>query len=175
ILKENIEYTLTEAGKVSGVLALRQIANRTLHPLERLFWLLLILAAIYGVNLLTKTQIHRYAESPTVISLDRDYLDWSGPLPAVTLCYNDHLDVPKANDFIFENWNVSISDDEYFYFLEFLISIINATVTNYGDIVRFAEDERFDDFDLYDVILEVASILNKTLSALILIFKLKDP
>lgn len=35
ILKENIEYTLTEAGKVSGVLALRQIANRTLHPLER--------------------------------------------------------------------------------------------------------------------------------------------
>lgn len=121
----------------------------------RLFWLLLILAAIYGVNLLTKTQIHRYAESPTVISLDRDYLDWSGPLPAVTLCYNDHLDVPKANDFIFENWNVSISDDEYFYFLEFLISIINATVTNYGDIVRFAEDERFDDFDLYDVILEV--------------------
>lgn len=35
ILKDQIEYTLTEAWKVTGVLALGQIANRALHPLER--------------------------------------------------------------------------------------------------------------------------------------------
>lgn len=119
---------------------------------SRIFWLFLILIAINGVYHLTTTQLKRFSISPTVISLDRDYLDWSGPLPAVTLCYHDHLDVQKANDLIFEKWNVSTADDEYFYFLEFLISIVNASATNYGDIVRFGEDERFDDLDLYDVI-----------------------
>lgn len=33
--KVNIEHILTEAGKVTGVLALQQIANRRLHPIER--------------------------------------------------------------------------------------------------------------------------------------------
>lgn len=33
--KVNIEYTLAETGKVTGVLAFRQIANRKLHPIER--------------------------------------------------------------------------------------------------------------------------------------------
>ncbi|KAL5291355.1 hypothetical protein ACFFRR_010638 [Megaselia abdita] len=152
ILKDHIEYTLTEAGKVTGVLALKQIGNQALHPLERIFWLCLILIAVNGVQYLTTTQLKRFSMSPTVISLDRDYLDWSGPLPAVTLCYHDHLDVQKANDFIFEKWNVSNSDDEHFYFSEFLNTIIDASATNYGDIVRFAEDDRFDDLDLYDVI-----------------------
>lgn len=87
-----------------------------------------------------------------MISLDRDYQDWSGPLPAATLCYHDHLDVSKANDLIFKNWNVSDSDDEYSYFLDFMIAIINASATDYGEIVKFAEDERFDNLDLYDAI-----------------------
>lgn len=107
---------------------------------------------MYGVKYLTTIQMKRFSKSPIVISLDRDYLDWSGPLPAATMCYHDHLDVPKANDLILEMWNVSKSDDEYFYFLEFLIAVINASATDYGEIVRFAEDERFDDLDLYDVI-----------------------
>lgn len=32
---DHIEDTLTEAGKVTGVLALQQIGDRSLHPLER--------------------------------------------------------------------------------------------------------------------------------------------
>lgn len=73
-------------------------------------------------------------------------------MPAITLCYYDHIDSFKANTFIMENWNVSIVDEDYFYFLDFLNAVVNASSSNYATLAKFAADERFDDLNLYDII-----------------------
>ena len=75
-----------------------------------------------------------------------------GYVPAVTLCYYDHIDSLKANEYILEHWNVSIIDEDYFYFMDFLSAVVNASASNYVDLAKFAEDERFDEVDLYEII-----------------------
>lgn len=102
--------------------------------------------------MLSELQIARYINSPTVISVDRDYRGWNGTLPAVTLCYYDHIDSFKANELIQDVWNVSIIDEDYFYIMDFLYAVVNATATNYAELAKFASDERFDQVDLYQII-----------------------
>ncbi|XP_065368958.1 uncharacterized protein ppk3 [Calliphora vicina] len=143
---------LRNVGDETGILALKLMFNRSLHNLERIFWFLTFVVAIYGALFITKFQIYRYINSPTVISVDRNYRDWVGFMPAITLCYYDHIDSYKANEYILDNWNVSIVDEDYFYFMDFLYAVVNATATNYADLAKFAEDERFDDVDLFDII-----------------------
>lgn len=87
-----------------------------------------------------------------MISVDRNYRDWVGYMPAVTLCYYDHIDSFKANQYILERWNVSIVEEDYFYFMDFLSAVVNASASNYVDLAKFAEDERFDEIDLYEII-----------------------
>ncbi|XP_046810098.1 acid-sensing ion channel 5 [Lucilia cuprina] len=143
---------LRNVGDETGILALKLMFNRNLHIIERIFWFLTFVVAIYGALFITKSQIIRHLKSPTVISVDRNYRDWVGYMPAITLCYYDHIDSYKANEYILENWNVSIVDEEYFYFMDFLYAVVNASATNYADLAKFSEDERFDDVDLYDII-----------------------
>lgn len=73
-------------------------------------------------------------------------------MPAITLCYYDHIDSYKANEYILENWNVSIVDEDYFYYMDFLYAVVNASASNYADLAKFAEDKRFDDVDLFELI-----------------------
>lgn len=110
------------------------------------------MGAIYGTHYITNTQIVRYITSPTVISVDRNYRDWVGYVPAITLCYYDHIDSLKANEYLLDHWNVSIIDEDYFYFMDFLSAIVNATASNYVDLAKFSEDERFENVDFYEVI-----------------------
>lgn len=118
----------------------------------RLLWLSVLLSSIFAVFMLSEVQIARYSTSPTVISVDRDYRGWNGSLPAVTLCYYDHIDSFKANELIQDLWNVSIIDEDYFYIMDFLYAVVNATASNYAELTKFAADERFDQIDLYDII-----------------------
>lgn len=120
--------------------------------LLRILWLVALLASICAVYMLSEVQIARYFNSPTVISVDRDYRGWNGSLPAVTLCYYDHIDSFKANELIQDMWNVSIIDEDYFYIMDFLYAVVNATASNYGELTKFASDERFETIDLYEII-----------------------
>ncbi|EDW57221.2 pickpocket protein 19 [Drosophila virilis] len=141
-----------QAGDETSLLAIRLTVNRGLHMAERLLWFLVILGSVFAVYMLSEVQIARYLTSPTVISVDRDYRGWNGSLPAVTLCYYDHIDSFKANKLIQEAWNVSIIDEDYFYIMDFLYAVVNATASNYAELTKFASDERFDQIDLYDII-----------------------
>ncbi|CAD7078434.1 unnamed protein product [Hermetia illucens] len=62
-------------------------------------------------------------------------------------------------------WNIGIVNDEYFYFLEFLYSVVNASATNYGDLAKFAQDERFDDIDLFDVAKTIDRTFEQTITS----------
>ncbi|XP_061388490.1 acid-sensing ion channel 5 [Musca vetustissima] len=123
----------------TGILAFKLMINRNLHILERIFWLLTFIGSIYGALWITNLQIYRFLKSPTVISVDRNYRDWIGYMPAITLCYYDHIDSYKANEFILENWNVSIVDEDYFYYMDFLYAVVNASASNYMDLAKFAK------------------------------------
>ncbi|XP_050326162.1 uncharacterized protein LOC126756807 isoform X1 [Bactrocera neohumeralis] len=155
----------TDLGEETGILAISLIANRRLHALERFLWVAIVLASIFAALRLSGVQVRRYLHSPTVISVDRDYRGWHGPLPAVTLCYYDHIDSFKANEYIQDNWNISIVDNDYFYFMDFLYAVVNATASNYADLARFAEDERFDNVDLAEVVHAIDKPFEQTLTS----------
>ncbi|EDW01455.1 GH20442 [Drosophila grimshawi] len=154
-----------QMGAETSLLAMRLMMNRGLHIAERLLWMIVLLGSICTVYMLSQMQIARYFTSPTVISVDRDYRGWNGSLPAVTLCYYDHIDSFKANEVIQEEWNVSIIDEDYFYIMDFLYAVVNATVSNYAEITKFSSDERFDDINLYDVILAINRPFDQVISS----------
>ncbi|XP_055916103.1 sodium channel protein Nach [Eupeodes corollae] len=164
---------LEEIGDSSGILAIRLVANRSLHWSERVLWFTLITLSVYAAYLISSKQLRRYRISPTVVSLDRDYRGWKGTMPAVTLCYYDHLDSYKADEFIQNKWNISIADEEYFYFVEFLYAIVNATANNYVELARFATDERFEDVDLNEALAEVYRSFDQTLTSFNPWFKIR--
>ncbi|XP_017475509.1 PREDICTED: sodium channel protein Nach [Rhagoletis zephyria] len=144
-----------DLGEETGILAISLIANRRIHPIERFLWFVIVFVSTFAAIQISGLQLKRYTNSPTVISVDRDYRGWHGPMPAVTLCYYDHIDSFKANEYIQNHWNVSIVDNDYFYFMDFLQAVVNATASNYVDLARFAEDERFDDVDLSELVLAI--------------------
>ncbi|XP_020804436.1 sodium channel protein Nach [Drosophila serrata] len=156
---------VAEAGAETGLLAISLCVNRRIHFLERLFWLGIVISSVITALLLSRFQLDRYFSSPTVISVDRDYRGWNGSLPAVTLCYYDHIDSFKANEYIQEVWNVSIIDEDYFYFMDFLYAVVNATAGNYAELAKFAEDERFDQIDLYEMIQRVDRPFEQVISS----------
>ncbi|XP_054737756.1 pickpocket protein 11 [Anastrepha obliqua] len=154
-----------DLGAETGILAISLMANRRLHTLERLLWFGIVFVSMFAAISLSGVQLKRYFNSPTVISLDRDYRGWQGPLPAVTLCYYDHIDSFKANKYIQNKWNVSIVDNDYFYFMDFLHAVVNATASNYVDLARFAEDERFDDVNLSELVQAIDRPFEQTLTS----------
>lgn len=62
---------LNKHGKLHGI---DQIVNKNYHPLERLLWLSLVVAAFYGVFYIGYNQMERFSANPTVISLERGKL-----------------------------------------------------------------------------------------------------
>ncbi|EDX08387.1 GD25038 [Drosophila simulans] len=115
---------VAQAGAETGLLALSLCVNRSIHLLERLFWLAVVISSVIAALVLSRLQLERYFSSPTVISVDRDYRGWNG------------------HEYIQEVWNVSIIDEDYFYFMDFLYAVVNATAGNYAELAKFAEDER---------------------------------
>ncbi|XP_055846703.1 sodium channel protein Nach-like [Episyrphus balteatus] len=164
---------LEEIGDSSGILAIKLVADRSLHWTERFLWFSLITLSVYAAYLISSKQLRRYRISPTVVSLDRDYRGWKGTMPAVTLCYYDHLDSYKADEYIQTKWNITMADEEYFYFMEFLYAIVNATASNYVELARFATDERFEDVDLNEALGEIYRTFDQTLKSFNPWFKIR--
>lgn len=93
----------------------RYIFCNRLHPLERLIWLFLIVLAIFFAFHISSKQYSRYIASPTVISLERDYREWNGTLPAITICYHKRIDEKKAEELIYRFWNVKKGEFSWFF------------------------------------------------------------
>lgn len=68
--------------------------------LLRIIWLVVILLCCAGIGYTCAYQWNRYEANPTVISLERDYRNWNGTLPSVTLCYAIKIDPTKAENYI---------------------------------------------------------------------------
>lgn len=66
----------------------------------RLVWFVTIVFCGYGIYTTCSYQWNRYVANPTVIALERDFRNWNGTLPAVTLCYSIKVDPQRADAFI---------------------------------------------------------------------------
>lgn len=59
-----------------------------------------MIVAFLGAILISLNQWNRYLANPTVISAQRDYREWYGILPALTICYENKVDEEKAEYYI---------------------------------------------------------------------------
>jgi Amiloride-sensitive sodium channel len=69
-LEKSIDF-IAELNKRAKLHGIDHFVNKRYHPLERLLWFTLVIAAFYGVFYVGNNQMKRYSANPTVISLER--------------------------------------------------------------------------------------------------------
>lgn len=122
---------------------------------ERLIWISVVGLAIYGAVIVSLTQYERYKANPTVISLERDYRDWNGTVPAITFCYHLRIDEGRARNLIKRIWNVENYEDEFQYFMDFIKAVVNITTVNFKSFNKFSNDKRLDSVNMLSLAKEV--------------------
>ncbi|VVD01984.1 unnamed protein product [Leptidea sinapis] len=109
-MKSTIDSTRTSIANV--LLVYKDFCNETtlhglkhtvagnFHFVERLLWFVLTMGAFAGAVYCGLSQLMRYNSEPVVVSLQRDYRDWSFNFPAVTACFLERVDDEKAADVV---------------------------------------------------------------------------
>lgn len=151
----------TEKTNIHGV---RYIFDNRLHLVERLFWLILISVTFWAALSISTTQYERYVANPTVISLERDYRDWNGTLPAITICYHKRIDEERAQHLIKRLWNIEKLDDEYSYFLNYVRAVVNVS-ESLSKFNNFANDKRLEFINMLTIAKEVHPTINSVISS----------
>ncbi|GAB0089965.1 uncharacterized protein DMENIID0001_045940 [Sergentomyia squamirostris] len=149
---------------VSQTHGVHHILNEKLHPIERLFWVSLVISAFSGGIVIAHIQWIRYIANPTVISLERDYHDWNGTMPGVTFCYEDRLNSEAVDAFLEAKWNITPLDDEYSYFASFVEAIVNVSVLDLNKFDEFSFDDRLREVDFLDITKMTVPILEQHIS-----------
>lgn len=60
---------------------------------------MVVLLSYYGWGF-CQVQINRYTENPTVVSIQKNYRDWTTIFPAVTVCFASRIDRELATAYI---------------------------------------------------------------------------
>ncbi|KAL7015092.1 hypothetical protein ACKWTF_016271 [Chironomus riparius] len=151
-------------GEKSSLHGFKYIFSSKLNIFERLMWLILFILTSYAAYSISSTQYERYVANPTVISLERDYREWNGTLPAITICYHKRIDDKRAKEVIKKLWNLSETDDDFQYFYDFIKTIVYLN-ESFKDINQFTNDRRLDDIDLLGLARDVHPIFNSVVSS----------
>uniref|UniRef100_A0A182R2H4 Sodium channel protein Nach n=1 Tax=Anopheles funestus TaxID=62324 RepID=A0A182R2H4_ANOFN len=142
---------------VLNVPGLQYVFDHRKHPLERIFWVLVILAALRGMLFLGQYQYARYRANPTAIQMDKNYRDWIGIMPGLTFCFHDRIDWKRAEEYLerfhfsigltgYETTREGLSSNETTgttrYLADFVQTLVGATATDLGNLSRFLNDSR---------------------------------
>ncbi|KAK5649197.1 hypothetical protein RI129_000226 [Pyrocoelia pectoralis] len=73
---------------ISSVHGIAHIVRKNVSLFERLFWALLVIAAISWSIVLGLEALERYETRPTVTSVERDHWNWNSTFPSTTICFN---------------------------------------------------------------------------------------
>lgn len=66
----------------------------------RCLWIVIVvLLSYYGWGF-CQIQINRYTINPTVVSIQKNYRDWTTVFPAVTVCFTSRVDKESARTYI---------------------------------------------------------------------------
>ncbi|KFB51100.1 AGAP006720-PA-like protein [Anopheles sinensis] len=148
---------------------LQYVFDHRKHPLERVFWVLVILAAIRGVLFLAQFQYARYAANPTAIQLDKNYRDWIGIMPGLTFCFHDRVDWGKAQAYLarklpqtlesLPEGSLPANDSAGSrYLTDFVQTLVDATATDFGNLSRFLDGTRRLPADAVDILELISSV-----------------
>lgn len=155
---------IAKVGEKSNIHGIRFIFSNKLHPVERLCWLLLFCGTCYGAYSISSQQYERYVANPTVISLERDYRDWNGTLPAISVCYHNRVDEARAQSLIKRLWNIEKNDEEFSYFLNFVKAIVYTNAT-YSKFNLYVNDKRLEFINMLTIAKEVHPVINSVVSS----------
>lgn len=148
----------------SNIHGLKFIFNLKLHPIERLLWLIAVgVTGFYSYNI-SMSQYARYVANPTVISLERDYRDWNGTLPAISVCYHRRVDEKRAISLIKRLWNIDRNDDEFSYFMDYVKAVVYINESN-SKFNRFVNDKRLEYINMLTIAKEVHPVINSAISS----------
>ncbi|CAO1391230.1 unnamed protein product [Diamesa serratosioi] len=131
---------------------------------RKLIWLVFIGITCYGSWIVGNIQWERYVANPTVISLERDYRDWNGTLPAISLCYHNRIDPVRARNLIKRFWNIENTEEEYPYFYDYITAVVNLS-SPLGKFTQFANDKRLEFIPMLTIAKEVHPIINSVISS----------
>ncbi|XP_041968432.1 acid-sensing ion channel 4-A-like [Aricia agestis] len=134
------------------------IAAPRRHWVERLLWVGILGVAIWGVVDISRGQLQRFLESPTVVTLEKDYRTWRYTLPAVTVCEQNKVNADSLPSTIKLIWNVTPADSTYQYYAGFVSTVADSDLYHlqgYGD---FQNDTTLD-VDLFQIVLKVSGEL----------------
>lgn len=148
----------------SNIHGVKYVFMKRLHPLERLMWLCCLISTCYGAYSISSKQYERYVANPTVISLERDYRDWNGTLPALSVCYHRRVDESRAQYLIKRLWNIEKSDSEFKYFLDYVKAVVNIN-ESYSKFNRFANDKRLEYISMLTIAKDVHPVINSVISS----------
>lgn len=162
-LKSTYKF-LAEISIKSNIHGAKLLFNSSLHPVERFIWLTVILVACYYSYFISIRQYDRYVANPTVISLERDYRDWNGTLPAISVCYHKRVDDKRAASLIRRLWSVGSSDEEYSYFLDYVKAVVYTNESN-SKFNRFVNDKRLEYINMLTIAKEVHPVINSVISS----------
>ncbi|KAF9814442.1 hypothetical protein SFRURICE_007601 [Spodoptera frugiperda] len=74
----------------------KDFCKETRHQVSfsRLLWIVVTALCVWGALDVALGQLQRYNESPTVVTLEKDFRSWDFYLPALTLCFNAQAESP---------------------------------------------------------------------------------
>lgn len=157
------EY-IGRASLESNIHGIKYIFSPQLHPMERIAWLFVFYLSCFGAYSISSQQYTRYAANPTVISLERDYRDWNGTLPGISICYHRRIDEARAQALIKRLWSVEKEDEEYPYFLEYIKAVVyvNESYTRFN---RFVNDRRLEFMNMLAIAQQVHPRMRSVISS----------
>lgn len=98
------------------------------------------------------------------MSLERDYRDWNGTLPALSICYHKRVDELRAQQLIKRLWNIESDDNEFEYFLDYVNAVVYVN-ESHKRFKRFANDKRLELTSMLTIAKEVHPVINSVISS----------
>ncbi|CAH1641967.1 unnamed protein product [Spodoptera littoralis] len=129
------------------------IAAPRRHWIERLLWVVVTVLCVWGALDVALGQLQRYNESPTVVTLEKDFRSWDFFLPAQTLCFNNRVDSKKLPAVVKKYFGVEPSDDQYQSYVRLVKAIANSDILHLQGFQEFGDMET--SVDMFGVAVDI--------------------
>ncbi|CAG9769534.1 unnamed protein product [Ceutorhynchus assimilis] len=149
--------------KNTSIHGIHFIGNKENPCVGRILWLIIVLFALSCSYIIIKSNWNHYIESPTVVTIKKDFRNWENPFPAATGCFLNKVDEGKAATFIETRWNISKHNEKYEYYLNFVKTVSNLTYETFHTLEKFKNDAKLNEIDFVSLITNVHPELSGTL------------
>ncbi|GBP81947.1 Sodium channel protein Nach [Eumeta japonica] len=83
---QSVSKSFDEFCSQTSIQGFSHIAAPGRHLAERVLWAVLVALGVYGAIAVSRDQWLRYQDNPTVVTLDKDFINWNYSFPGITVC-----------------------------------------------------------------------------------------